>query len=112
MALLFDVTESKEITEFVGLEKTQDVTKVENTALDGTYYQQIIGSPREIYNVTAYVDRAGKDTLMTADANGNLLRVDAKHGTYYGRITGKPRYGDRLAQDYFKVTMTLARVEI
>lgn len=111
MALLKDLTASTNITEYINLEIDQDIVKVENTALDGTYYVQIIGDPVELYMITAYVDRDGKTALQTAEKSGNILQADVKHGTYYGRIK-TVKFGNRMAGDYFMASIVLAKVAI
>ena len=110
MSQLYDYTESIEITEFVSLEIDQRINVVENTALDGSYYQQIIGLPAVFYNVTAFVDRTGRAALQTVEASGNLLRITVKRGTYYGRITmGALKFSDRMGSGWYKATLKLAK---
>lgn len=110
MSQLYDNTAGVEITEYVSVEQDQDVNIVENTALDGSYYQQIIGDPAIFYDVTAYVNRTGKAALQAAEAAGNLLMIGVERGTFYGRIkAGGLKFGDRLACDYFKSTIKLAK---
>lgn len=110
MSQLLDYTENVEITTYVSVETEQDVNVIENTALDGSYYQQIVGEPSVMYEVTAYVDRDGRTALQTAEAAGNLLKVTMARGTYYGRIMKAGlKFGARLAYDYFKATIKLAK---
>lgn len=107
MSLLHDETAGVDISEYVTMEQAPDQTQVISTSLDGSVYIQNIGEPQLYLSGAVYVDRAGKANIETAWNEGNLLRADLKHGTYYGRIT-KLSIGNRLAHDMFKATVTLA----
>lgn len=108
MSLLHDETAGVDISEYVTMEQAPDQTQVISTSLDGSVYIQNIGEPQLYLSGAVYVDRAGKADIETAWDEGNLIRADLKHGTYYGRIT-KLSMGNRLPHDMFKATVTLAR---
>ena len=108
MSLLYNETAGVTISEYVTMEPDTDQTQVANSSLDGSFYIQNIGEPRPYLSGDVYVDRAGKTLLLTAWASGNLLRAELKHGTYYGRISTKPKLGNRLPHDWFKATVTIA----
>lgn len=108
MAKLYDETAGVEISRYVQVEESPDVNQIISTALDGSVHIQIVGEPAVSYTGTVYVTRAGKAALQSAYAAGNLLRVELKRGTYYGRLTAcKP--GNRMAGDTFAVSITLAK---
>jgi fermentation-respiration switch protein FrsA (DUF1100 family) len=107
MSFLYDETAGVTISEYVTMEQTPDQVQVISTSLDGSVYIQNIGEPQLYLSGDVYVDRAGKANIETAWEEGNLLRADLKHGTYYGRIT-KLSIGNRLPHDMFKATVTLA----
>ena len=96
------------ITHFVSLEEKQEVLRTEQTLLSGGVYLQRIGEPTVSYAVTAYVNRAGKTLLLTAEYTAALLAVSVKHGVYYGRVT-ELSFSERMAGDWFKATLTLAK---
>lgn len=112
MSQLYDYTAEEEITEYISGEIDQDVNIIEHTALDGTYYQQIIGSPTLSYVATAYVDSAGRSALQAAQAHGNVLRVTIPdQGVFYGRITkGGLQLSDRNGSSkWYKASLRLAK---
>ena len=110
MALLKNEDTGNEITRFVSLQKSQELIRTEQTLLSGEVYIQRIGEPVIYYSVTAYVNRTGKELLMAAEDTAALIKVDVSHGTYYGRITDL-KFSSRMAGDWFKADITLAREE-
>jgi len=96
------------ITHFVSLEQKQEVIRTEQTLLSGGVYLQRIGEPTVYYMVTAYVNREGKTLLSQAEDTAALLSVSVKHGLYAGRIT-ELSFSERMACDWFKATLTLAK---
>lgn len=96
-----------EISTMFIFEQEQSVNKVENVALDGTYYLQIIGDPAVTYNITAWVTLAGKTALQTAEALGNTISATNSSGTYRGRITSLQF--EWVGMDYYKATIVLAK---
>ena len=107
MTELYNVNKAVRITRFLNCERVVNVNRITNQALDGTTYLQIVGTPTVDFKAICWVDRVGKAAMETAEAEGSLLRLTCKHGTYYGRITSAS-YGERQAADWFQVTLTLA----
>lgn len=108
MSLLFNITKNTVVSDKVQFEVGCKPTQIISTALDGTTYIQNIGTAAVTYEGTVYVDRAGKAALDSAFAAGDLLRIDVKHGTYYGRIIGL-KHSDRQVRDTFTSTVSLAK---
>lgn len=108
MAQLYDETTSTELSVYVSLTPEQEVNAVENIALDGTYYKQVIGSPLVTYKLTAFVTESQQDDLMDAEADCDLIKVTVNRGTYYGRISSLS-FGDRKAEDYYEASIVLAK---
>jgi len=108
MALLKNQDTDTSITRFVSLNDKQEVIRTEQRLLDGSVYIQRIGNPMVLYSVTAYVDRMGKTLLQSAEDTAALLEAEVKHGTYHGRIT-ELSFSERMACDWFKATVTLAK---
>ena len=107
MAQLYDETTSTELSTHVSLDPVQEVNAVENVALDGTYYKQIIGTPTKTYSIKAFVTESQQDDLMDAEANGDLIKVTVNRGTYYGRISSQS-FSDRQG-DYYEASIVLAK---
>lgn len=107
MALLINLDTNREISKHVSLEPSQKQISVIQQTLDGMYHIQKIGNPAVSYDVTVYVDLAGKTLLMAADSAAALLQVKVSHGAYFGR-TIECKFGDRLPGDWFKADLTLA----
>ena len=108
MALLKNMDSGEHITRHVSLQSSQEVIREVQTLLSGEQYIQRIGDPAVSYDVTAYVNRAGKALLESADDTAALLEVTVRHGVYYGRIT-KLKINDRLPGDWFEATVTLCK---
>lgn len=87
MTGLTDTTDGVFITEYVQHTANPDATIITSKALDGSYYQQIIGSPGVQITATVYVDPAGKQRLETAQAHGNMMRFESFGIVNFGRIT-------------------------
>jgi hypothetical protein len=83
---LLDVTTNTELTPYAWVTPDQDVTKILNTALDGTVYLQIIGAPVKYYDVGAVISSTDREALEDAEANGDLLSLTEVDTTLYGRI--------------------------
>lgn len=111
MAELYDITQGHAITRFVSLDVAQGVKRIINTALDGTTYIQVIGTPSVTYQIEAYVDAGGKARLFLAEADCNLLRATVQSGTFYGRITALS-CAKMPPSRYHKATITLAAEEV
>lgn len=108
MADLYNETKSTSITGLVSLHDVQGLNRVENTALDGTYYMQIIGDPRVTYELTAYLKSSTiKTALLDAEADGDLLSVEVARGTFYGRIVSCKV--DKIKSELYKATIVLAK---
>ena len=108
MALLKNMDTGEHITRFVSLSIEQEVIRSIQELLSGEVYIQRIGSPLVSYMVKAYVNRSGKTQLLEAEDTAALLETTVLHGTYYGRIK-KLKIDDRMAGDYFKAEITLAK---
>lgn len=108
MALLRNSDTAENITRYVSVDVQQSVIRTTQEMLNGQTYIQRIGSPIINYTVTAYVTRAGKAQLMSAEDTAALLRADVKHGTYTGRITSL-KFSERMAGDWFEATIVLAK---
>ena len=108
MASLINTETSQLITRFVSLEESQELIRASQTFLDGSVYIQRIGNPTKYFTVTAFVDRTGKSLLENAEDTTALLLVSVKHGEYQGRIT-QLNFSQRMACDFFKATITLAK---
>lgn len=96
------------ISDFAQFETVVSPNQIVSTALDGSVHIQSVGDANVSYDGTVYVDRNGKMALETAYANGDLMEIIVKHGTYYGRITAL-KFGNRMAQDRFEASVTLAK---
>ena len=108
MSMLYDVTSSTCLSKYVRFETEQEISQIVSRSLDGTAYIQTVGEPQKNYNGSVFVTRAEKNLLLAAHATGDLIRIDVRHGTYYGRITSL-KFGERLPCDYFEATVTLAK---
>ena len=103
-------TETNEIiTHFVSFRKTQEVIRTVQTALDGTEYLTRFGTPTVHYELTLYVNEAGKALLMSAEDSVPLLECSVKQGIFTGRIIELGGF-DYQAAGWYKVTATLAAV--
>ena len=107
MSLLYDATIGYAISRYVTMERVPKQIQVKTTSLDGTVYVQNIGEPEYDLSGDVYVDRDGKTALETAYTDGNLVRAELKHGTYYGRIIDI-KMGNRLPGDMFRAAVTMA----
>ena len=94
------------ITEFVQHIANDDPTIINNKALDGTHYIQIIGEPGKTITATVYVDYAGKLLLENAQKSGNLLRFTSFGVTDYGRLTSLSF--DHHGRDHYEVEIVAA----
>ena len=79
------------------------------TALDGTEYLVRFGAPTVHYELTLYVDEAGKALLMSAEDRVSLLECTVKQGVFTGRIVELGDF-EYLAAGWYKVEATLAAV--
>lgn len=86
MAYLKNTDTNEVITNYVNFNKTQEVNLTVQTALDGTEYLTRFGSPVYSYEIEAFVNETGKQKLMEAFANLNLMQVLVRAGTFNGRI--------------------------
>ncbi len=109
MSYLKNTATNEIITRFVSLRKTQEVIRTVQTALDGTEYLTRFGSPTVHYDLTLYVDEAGKASLMSAEDSVPLLECSVKQGVFTGRIIELGDF-DYQAAGWYKVTATLAMV--
>ena len=108
MSMLYDLTSGTCLSKYVRFETEQEVSQIVSKSLDGTVYIQTVGEPQKNYNGSVFVTRAEKDLLWAAHATGDLIRIDVRHGTYYGHITSL-KFGECLPCDYFEATVTLAK---
>ena len=107
MSMLYDVTTGTCVSRYVRFETEQEVNQIISKSLDGTVYIQTVGEPQKSHIGSVFVTREEKALLLSAHAAGDLMRIDVRHGTYYGRITAL-KLGERLPCDYFEATVTLA----
>lgn len=109
MAYLKNTETAEVLTHFVSLRKTQDMTLIVQTALDGTEYLTRFGNPVYHYELTLYVNENRKNALMTAADTLSLLECSVRQGVFTGRIM---KLGDfeYLAAGWYRVTATLAAV--
>ena len=108
MANLKNVTTNTDITHLVSVYEAQKVNRVENWALDGTYYLQLVGEPNTQYIVTAYLRGDEYTDILSAESNGDILCATVTSGTYYGRISSLAI--SKLApRDLYKATIALAK---
>lgn len=121
MAEIYDMTGSRSITKAVeSCELVKEVRQIVNYARDGTAYIQIIGSPKQVYEVICHATRTQVGYLETAWASGNLLRVNILNEAgnadrlCYGRIIEFEKdylgymYNGVDWLDYYKITMKMA----
>lgn len=90
---------------------SQEVNRITNKALDGSTYLQIIGQPSKTISVVCAVQWSGREALMEAEREGDLLRVTMSYGTYYGRIVDC-QIGSKLPQDWFQAQLSLLEEEV
>ncbi len=107
MSMLYDVTTSTCVSRYVRFETEQEVSQIVSKSLDGTVYIQTVGEPQKSHTGSVFVTRVEKALLLAAHAAGDLMRINVRHGTYYGRIISL-KIGERLPCDYFEATITLA----
>ena len=109
MSYLKNMETDEIITRFVSFRKTQEIIRTVQTALDGTEYLTRFGLPTVHYELTLYVNEAGKAALMAAEDSVPLLECSVKQGVFTGRII---KFGDfdYQAAGWYKVTATLASV--
>lgn len=116
MAEMRDMTTSTTLTALVeSCEPSQSINQIVNYARNGTAYIQIIGSPKTTYDVICYVTRSVLATVETAWHNGDTIKIEVHHGTYYGIITEFQKsiisgYNPYVSGDYFKLELKLAKV--
>ena len=109
MAELYDITTATLITPIVeSLEKHPEINQVVNYNFAGELYLQIIGSPKNKYEVVCYAPRDKTNLLETAWTSGDTIRITMSHGTYYGKIIDFQK--STLPQNYFKMELTLSEV--
>ena len=109
MSYLKNTETSEIITRFVSYRKTQEVIRTVQAALNGTEYLTRFGSPTVHYELTLYVNEAGKVALMTAEDSVPFLECSVKQGVFTGRIIELGNF-DYQAAGWYKVTATLASV--
>ena len=109
MSYLKNIETSEILTRFISLRKTQEVIRTVQTALNGTEYLTRFGSPTVHYELTLYVNEAGKAALMDAEDSVPLLECSVKQGVFTGRIIELGNF-DYQAAGWYKVTATLAAV--
>lgn len=109
MSYLKNTATNEIITRFVSLRKTQEIIRTVQTALDGTEYLTRFGSPTVHYELTLYVDEAGKVSLMSAEDSVPLLECSVRQGLFTGRIIELGDFDYQVA-GWYKVTATLAAV--
>ena len=107
MSYLINTETSEIITRFVSFRKTQEVIRTVQTALNGTEYLTRFGSPTVHYELTLYVNEAGKVALMTAEDSVPLLECSVKQGVFTGRVIELGNF-DYQAAGWYKVAATLA----
>ena len=107
MSRLYDMTSTVCISTYVQFEIEEETQQIVNTSLDGTVYIQNVGSPQKNCVGSVYVTRDEKTLLMSAFSGGNLMRIEVKHGTYYGRII-ELSFGERLPGDYLEAKLKVA----
>lgn len=108
MALMKNEDTNTRISMFVSMEAEQEVIRTSQQLLTGAVYIQRIGNPTVSYSAAVYVDRSGKALLQAAEDTAALLKIEVKHGVYYGRITAL-KFSDRMAGDWFKAEVSLAK---
>lgn len=108
MSLLTNVDTGEKISKYISLNITQEVIRTSQQLLSGDVYIQRIGAPIISYVITAYTNLHSKTALQSAEDTAALLKAETAHGIYYGRII-KLQFSDRMADDWFKVTITLAK---
>lgn len=74
------------ISRYASLEERPTRTLTVQTALDGTEYLTRFGSATMTYNVSCYVDFAGKAALEAAADALDELEVRVRRGVFHGRI--------------------------
>lgn len=109
MAYLKNTDTNEVITRYVTFNKTQEVNLTVQTALDGTEYLTRFGSPVYSYEVEAYVDETGKQKLMDAFANLNLMQILVRMGTFSGRIKSLSEFTSEY-YGWYKVDIVLSSV--
>jgi len=109
MSHLKNTETSEIITRYVSFRKKQEVIRTVQIALDGTEYLIRFGSPTVHYELTLYVNEAGKATLMAAEDSVPLLECSVRQGVFTGRIVELGSF-DYQAASWYKVTATLAAV--
>ena len=107
MSMLYDVTTGTCVSRYVRFETEQELSQIVSKSLDGTVYIQTVGEAQKCHSGSVFVTRAEKSLLSAAHASGDLMRIEVRHGTYYGRIISL-KIGERLPCDYFEATITLA----
>ena len=75
------------ITRYCSLSLSVDPVQILNKALDGTVYLQHIGVTAPKYEVIAWVDEAGRGSLLNAYNNATPIEVTVTAGVFTGRIT-------------------------
>ena len=87
----------------------QELVKITHQTLDGRYYVQILGDASSFINFDVYVDDTGKDAVLTANANGDLLYAICERGNYQGRILEVGSW-EEVGQTYYKTTIKMGMV--
>ena len=109
MSYLKNTETAEIITRFVSFRKPHEVICTVQTALDGTEYLTRFGSPTVHYELTLYINEAGKAALMSAEDSVTLLECSVNQGVFTGRIVELGDF-DYQAAGWYKTTATLAAV--
>ena len=117
MAEIYNVRTSTSITNIVeSFEPKAEMRQIVNYSRSGMVYIQTTGERKTTYDVVCYGTTQQEGSLENAWYNGDTLRVTFNGLTYNGKIISYEKeqipnvFDGTTRQDYYKLTLTLAKV--
>ena len=108
--ILRNQTTGEHITEHCWAQTSSNVNQVVNTALDGSVYIQVIGSPSTTIVAECVIDTGAKAKLESAHARADLMAITGDGRTTYGHVT-KLYFQDKVRGNMQRCTVTLMEEE-
>ena len=109
--ILRNQTTGEKITEFCWTKTTPNVNQVVTTAMDGTVYIQVIGSPSKTIVAECVITTDAKPKLESAHARADLMSVTDEDGRVTcGHITALS-FQTKVRGNKQRCTVTMAEEE-
>lgn len=117
MAELYNLTSSTSITDIVeSFDSKAEMKQIVNYSRSGMVYIQTTGERRTTYRVVCYGTLQQEGALENAWYNGDTIRITFNGSNYNGKIIEYEKekipnvFDGTTRQDYYKVTLTFAKV--